>query len=510
MALPLSWSRSSLLLLTALTLSCSGRETIDYPGEKPGLQAKPFAEGLISTNANEHSPLAFSPDGQVVLWAIMNSNYQGQLLEMTYENGKWSAPHRPSFADTTTDDYSPSFTPDGKKLLFGSRRKAPTGYPTGRGNRIWIVDRTASGWGTPVPFDSTVSKSNEFGHTIAANGNIYFTTMGNRTSGNVWRAEKTASGYHVPEPLPYSINSVGYEDGPYISPGEDYIIFESTRPESIAGGHDLYIAFRSEGGWAFPVNMGQSVNTRGMERFPRVSPDGRFLFFASNINQGEGKVGFDYYWVDAKVIDELKKQQAPGNLDAGRGKAIMDALEQGDAARSIDLLNEWLTSGPEQLDALVVYAINLRRNKDYATARQVLDGVPSEWRGKTAVNIELALTMLGLKQDQAAREILDTLLIPEDQQWPKYNYISNELFQQGDYVVSDEYLDRVISLGPNGVMYYNRACGYAQLGEKQRAFDALRKAIGMGYKSRQQYVNDPDLAPLRQEREWKTLLAGLE
>jgi hypothetical protein len=43
-----------------------------------------------------------------------------------------------------------------------------------------------------------------------------------------------------------------------------------------------------------------------MERFPRLSPDGKYFFFASNRDKSEGKVGFDYYWIDARIIDELR------------------------------------------------------------------------------------------------------------------------------------------------------------------------------------------------------------
>jgi hypothetical protein len=107
--------------------------------------------------------------------------------------------------------------------------------------------------------------------------------------------------------LSFGINTIGYEDGPYISPDEDYLIFESTRPEGIEGSHDLYITFKDNAGaWKTPINMGPKINSAGMERFPRVSPDGKYLFFASNRDQSQGKVGFDIYWIDAKVIQELR------------------------------------------------------------------------------------------------------------------------------------------------------------------------------------------------------------
>ena len=53
-------------------------------------------------------------------------------------------------------------------------------------------------------------------------------------------------------------------------------------------------------------NMGSKINTSSFERFARVSPDGKYLFFGSNRNQTEKQPGFDIFWIDAGLIEELK------------------------------------------------------------------------------------------------------------------------------------------------------------------------------------------------------------
>ena len=50
--------------------------------------------------------------------------------------------------------------------------------------------------------------------------------------------------------------------------------------------------------------MGPKVNSKAAERFGRVSPDGKYLFFGSN---RDGQF-FDIYWMDASIIDKLRKQ----------------------------------------------------------------------------------------------------------------------------------------------------------------------------------------------------------
>ena len=99
-----------------------------------------------------------------------------------------------------------------------------------------------------------------------------------------------------------------YEEGPYIAPDESFLIFESQRPECNLG---LYIAFKlDDGHWSIPVNMGPEINSGKGERFARLSPDGKYLFFGSFRNVSADKHGADIYWIDAKIIDKLKNDEA--------------------------------------------------------------------------------------------------------------------------------------------------------------------------------------------------------
>jgi hypothetical protein len=225
-----------LLLFASNHLIAQKSATINYLHQKPpGMVAELFAPGIVSTRFYEHSAPAFSPDGSVVLWTVMDSTYRGSLLEMQYKDGKWSKPARPAFADTTADDFYPSFSPDGKKLFFSSRRKVP-GYTKDGNIRIWGVDRNQNGWGTPVPFDTAVLKGQDYGHSVTSNGTIYFSSlMEGGTNFNIRKSEKVNGRHTQPVLLPYNINSVDYEDGPYIAPDESFLIFESQRPEGING-----------------------------------------------------------------------------------------------------------------------------------------------------------------------------------------------------------------------------------------------------------------------------------
>ena len=60
-----------------------------------------------------------------------------------------------------------------------------------------------------------------------------------------------------------------------------------------------------------------------------------------------------------------------------------------------------------------------------------------------------------------------------------------------------------------GVAYFNLACGYTKLGQKDKAFNALTSAVGEGFTDRNAYETDEDLAPLRAEPRFQELLGRL-
>jgi Tol biopolymer transport system component len=270
--------------------------------ETPGMTARLFAPGIVSTDSLEHSAPAFSPDGSVVLWTVIHRFKPAFLLESRNVLGTWTKPARPSFSDPSADDFYPSFSAEGNKLFFSSRRKAPDGYKEGL--RIWEVSRKDRNWGTPVPMDTVLSQGEDYAHSVTQTGDMYFSFR--RNGGKIFDIahSKFVNGrYGKPDPLPANINTTAYEDGPFVAPDGSYLIFESGRPGGIKESIDLYISFRNKDAqWTQPVNMGPKINTEHAERFARVSPDGKYLFF------GSSRSGImDIYWIDAKVIEELKK-----------------------------------------------------------------------------------------------------------------------------------------------------------------------------------------------------------
>ena len=63
------------------------------------------------------------------------------------------------------------------------------------------------------------------------------------------------------------------------------LYFGSLRPGG-AGGSDLWVSRWSGGGWGEPVNLGETINTRGDENRPFVTPDGQELWYDGQSRRG--------------------------------------------------------------------------------------------------------------------------------------------------------------------------------------------------------------------------------
>jgi Tol biopolymer transport system component len=98
------------------------------------------------------------------------------------------------------------------------------------------------------------------------------------------------------------VNSSQHDWDAFISPDESYIIFSSQSREDTLGKQDLYISFRdTDNLWLPAINMGAKVNSADDEICPSFSLDGKYFFFTSR-RRGLA----DIYWIDARIVEELR------------------------------------------------------------------------------------------------------------------------------------------------------------------------------------------------------------
>ena len=87
--------------------------------------------------------------------------------------------------------------------------------------------------------------------------------------------------YQEPENLGDAINTTFDEYEPFIAPDESFLIFMAGgRPDGL-GGFDLYISYYRNGQWTKAKNLGAPINSTADELSPRITPDGKYFFWAS-------------------------------------------------------------------------------------------------------------------------------------------------------------------------------------------------------------------------------------
>ena len=96
---------------------------------------------------------------------------------------------------------------------------------------------------------------------------------------------------------------------PSFPPSQDYLILTARNNEDGRRDNDMYVYFKQEDRtWAKPINLGNTLNTSLNEKAPRITSDGKYLFFGRderNIEPGLGNI----YWVSTAVIENLRPKQ---------------------------------------------------------------------------------------------------------------------------------------------------------------------------------------------------------
>ncbi len=266
----------------------------DYLGQEiPGDTPQMFAPGIVSGHGfdSEHSPAVFSPDGKEVYWT---QKFRGPILFMKQEMGVWTAPERAPFCSEYGDG-EPIFSPDGKKLFFLSLRPITPGETGGKEN-MWYVDRKLDGWSEPKPVSPKINAFDlHWLFSISSNGTIYFASPSGNSIGqnDIYCSTLVNGEYGEPKNLGNVINTSGIDHTPFIAPDESYLIYTSA--------FKFYISYRNKNGsWMAPIDLGEKINSLQYALCPAVTPDGKQMFLI-----GSG----DIYWVSAKFIEDLKPDE---------------------------------------------------------------------------------------------------------------------------------------------------------------------------------------------------------
>ncbi len=222
----------------------------------------------------------------------------------------------------------PIFNTDGTGAYFLSRRPLDEeGEPADY--NVWYAEKRPDGWGSLTAVGPPLNTpDDEYPYSISAASTLYLQAKYEDTLGDfdIYYSRLVDGVYEPARNLGAPVNTEFSEGAPFVDPDERFIVYSSYGAPDSLGSIDLYVTFRLEdGSWTPGINLGPEVNTSSADKFPSLSPDGKYLFFVSHRgaersyvfsdmtyeelmrrNLGPQNGEGDVYWVSAEVIERVR------------------------------------------------------------------------------------------------------------------------------------------------------------------------------------------------------------
>jgi outer membrane protein OmpA-like peptidoglycan-associated protein len=193
-------------------------------------------------------------------------------------------------------DEFPSFV-DHDRIYITTNRPTHEGYI--QGDDIWFTDREPTGWSKALNYGGRINTMRDEGAPfITADGeDVYFVqcwTEDGLGDCDIYVGKMDYNGkWQEIRNLGDKVNSKYWDSHPFISPDGEYLYFASDRSGGY-GGTDIWRSKRLRSGrWSEPKNLGPEINTSGDEKSPVIAPNGVDLYFSSNGHDGLG--GYDLF-----------------------------------------------------------------------------------------------------------------------------------------------------------------------------------------------------------------------
>lgn len=183
---------------------------INYPQPVPGAGALPFLPGIVNSDSLDFNA-AFSPDGS--RFYFCRSRDRKWIMYVTEKKGDtWTHPIIAPFNESDYSQADPFFAKDGTMYYISNRPRHPG--DTLADYDLWFIRMLQDGsWSQPENLAIVNSDSTEYYVSVADNGNLYFASNREGTTGlhDIFVSRYVDGAYTTPENLGTSINSVNMD-----------------------------------------------------------------------------------------------------------------------------------------------------------------------------------------------------------------------------------------------------------------------------------------------------------
>ena len=157
-------------------------------------------------------------------------------------------------------------SPDGLSGVITLNTTASDAKETTRGSDLCEIKYSDKDtWNSPKLITNKTINTSFFegSATLTADGNtMYFVSdrKGEKSSTDIYVAHRNGKSWGNAEALPMTVNTKGRETTPYITPDGRYLFFSSDGHVGL-GGLDVYVVENLGNGWGTPVNLGYGINS---------------------------------------------------------------------------------------------------------------------------------------------------------------------------------------------------------------------------------------------------------
>ena len=222
----------------------------------------------ISLRATYEYTPTVAADGSLLLFARYDyGTEQTVLLRSERALGRWAQPHEePAFRDA----HAISFSQDGTRVVYSLERDDQP-------HEVWLVERTASGFGSPISLTARDGVVGSY-FSLLADGTLFlwcYEKDGVADQGDIFRCDLVGGRYGPMRRVPGAVNTPDAgEFSPYVDPKLRYMMFTRVRGDDPAASAS-FVSMREGDRWGRPRRL-----SIGCAYGFTASADGQRLLFS--------------------------------------------------------------------------------------------------------------------------------------------------------------------------------------------------------------------------------------
>jgi hypothetical protein len=270
-------------LVACATLTSPPTSPFDVP-DPQGTTPVVFFPNEVSRTETPQWDVAISPDGSALFYS---TDAPRRIVKQTWTGKGWSAPQAAATLLPKMSYGGVSSSPDGDYLYFSAA-------PDGEKRDIYRQSLTE-----PESFPERITDTPLYGEIslsidVAGNGFMWTDSKRDGSAGiGFYRIRLQDGDLEIIEDASnLHPGDRSGDNSPYVDPAGRFLLFANydVTPET---DEDLFLSELRDGIPLPPVALGDIVNTPAAETSPTITPDGRYLIFASNRPTVDGREG-DY------------------------------------------------------------------------------------------------------------------------------------------------------------------------------------------------------------------------